>query len=1621
MRAIGVLLLLLALSAQKTNAAELFPFGTDVGDTKLTDASSSPITLKVPIKYFEDTQKTAFVSNNGVLSFDKPFDDLTDENIELKTVERTAIAAFFADTEGGNVYYREETSDEGLLTTTTELIKSTFQDATDFKALALFIATWDGVNPAQGAGANTYQIAIASDGDSSYVAIIYGNIEWTQSGEGQHAQGGFIAKDGRHQNLINSGTPGIKDLAALSNVVDKTGTFVFRISGSAPEDPRSVGTTEDEAQEDYDEEEYGDAPEGEANGPHPPEDVNTVEEDSLAEHAGAEESIAEPSPEPVEKDEEEESEAEPEPEPEAVDTSTTEEPVVTTETEDDEDEDGEPEVTDASENDIGETPVLAPPSKRPTPPKPEHSLSAEELSTPMTSLPEDADEQELEHRPDPPQIPIDEEQGPRRCSEIVADTDAACHRDGECVDLGHGYCCQCLPGYYGNGKECLKDGDPQRINGGFSGKINGHEIPQTELHTYVVTNDGRAYTALSQIPARLGRSLLLLEPVGGVMGWLFAKVESPAAYNGFQLTGGLFNRTVNLHIGEEHTVTITQEFSGRDIYHYFKAKVFVSGTLPELPEGVEVIYPDYQEEYRREGPGLLRSYSSQMVKVRTVEGEETQYRMTIDQQIRYKECSFRAFDKDSLVTLAVNQPHVIYDTAELIVRYASGNSVYGQRGAPQRRPHPEQTETVESDDTNDWDQQQEQLQQQREREQQHHGQHGQRGGDPCSTGEHYCKQPNMICTPFEPSYRCECERGYEVQIDASVQPLGWRCIDLDECIRGDHTCDPNAECWNIAGSFECRCKQGYHGNGQRCLRPCRAHEECHQWAECAAVDGFSGQSYCQCRGWYVGDGVEHCGPPGESAHVQHTQAAGHLCDGYECDRHADCMPSPSGGQECVCQAGFHGNGVQCERLITAEPEQDRRQPGRSGQDHRQPSRPDEPEIIGTVCRAHEECSDHGQCVYNNALGYYQCQCRPPYSGDGVRCFLEEGGCDKANNCAPDADCVFQRDEFGGAFLCLCKEGFSGDGYTCNPTRFSFGQQLGCDQMPNCHRDAQCMFDSGIGRHVCQCLQGYVGDGYSCEADGPPVSSGGAIGGSATYCREQTECHQNGHCVVRESDSAYVCECLPGFRGDGVSDCTPADECSPADSTSCPPNAECLYGDVERAYVCKCVAGFTGDGQRCDPHAAARSCDEDPRVCHANAQCTYNHQQADHVCVCRAGSHGDGYSSCTVVDTPRCNNCSQFGRCVQRSNGGWACECSLGYQGNGYLCTPLTTCLDDRSLCDTNADCVPGEHNFYICNCRYGYHGNGRTCTPDSQLRGETLLIGRGMAIIQRGLIADIAGKQVVVVPHQLAVGVDFDCQEERIVWSDISGHVIRSASLNGTDVKEMFAEALKSPEGIVVDWSSRNAYYTDSSKDEIGVVSLDGKYQKTLISEGLVNPRALAIDLRNRHLFYSDWHREKPIIGRVDLDGSNRMTFIDTDIHLPNGLVVLHQRRELCWVDAGQQRLACIGLDQRNRRVVYAPLEYPFGLTVHNEERFYWTDWKDNKVHSVSVYGEGYTSFQASIGGSGKVYGIAAVPDKCHGTDTECANNNGGCPYLCLPKAAGGVSCVCPENAKDLDGCEGSL
>lgn len=50
-----------------------------------------------------------------------------------------------------------------------------------------------------------------------------------------------------------------------------------------------------------------------------------------------------------------------------------------------------------------------------------------------------------------------------------------------------------------------------------------------------------------------------------------------------------------------------------------------------------------------------------------------------------------------------------------------------------------------------------------------------------------------------------------------------------------------------------------------------------------------------------------------------------------------------------------------------------------------------------------------------------------------------------------------------------------------------------------------------------------------------------------------------------------------------------------------------------------------------------------------------------------------------------------------------------------------------------------------------------------------------------------------------------------------------------------------SPEGLSIDWISRNIYWTDSSKDTLEVANLDNKLRKILFSDNLVNPRGIAV------------------------------------------------------------------------------------------------------------------------------------------------------------------------------------
>lgn len=74
------------------------------------------------------------------------------------------------------------------------------------------------------------------------------------------------------------------------------------------------------------------------------------------------------------------------------------------------------------------------------------------------------------------------------------------------------------------------------MNGKVTGMINDVQLNDADLHVYIVTEDGRTYTAISRVPPAIGSDLQVLTPLGGVVGWLFA-VSRNGAPNGFMVTG----------------------------------------------------------------------------------------------------------------------------------------------------------------------------------------------------------------------------------------------------------------------------------------------------------------------------------------------------------------------------------------------------------------------------------------------------------------------------------------------------------------------------------------------------------------------------------------------------------------------------------------------------------------------------------------------------------------------------------------------------------------------------------------------------------------------------------------------------------------------------------------------------------------------------------------------------------------------------------------------------------------------------------------------------------------------------------------------------------------------------
>ncbi|KAF5901726.1 nidogen-2 isoform X1, partial [Clarias magur] len=844
MKAAALLLQLSCLSRHVSalQRADLFPYGARSGDLTLQegdDETSAVITLNKPMHFYDTSFSKLYVATNGIISpHDLPMEkQYVDDGFPT---EFPVIAPFLADIDTskgkGAIYYRQ-TESPNILNRIAFEVQKGFPD-TRFTPTHAIIATWEDVAaytevtraPETPRQVNTFQAVVAYDEEDTYTFFLYpedglqffgtrpkemfnveielparvgftrGEIPYFILSRTEGPYFSITSNEQSVKNLYqtgNTGVPGVwlfhvGSADTFHNVVPPSGLSPLPTAASrkqalafqtTPEYPAGEYETEDEDEQEYDIDPDFQNP-GVTEFPQPAPDVSLL--GGLIQEADS--TLSTPYP-------------------------------------------YQEEVTLRPDSQTDQTtPANVPP---------------EEIINPVHPVPDQTLVEVYPINPNGQVFSVDEvdeiinsavieyaSENKETCDRFQQN----CNRNAYCADYPSGYCCHCHAGFYGNGRHCLPDGAPQRVNGKVNGMVSVGSTPvrlnNIDLHAYIVVSDGRAYTAISEVPEPLGWALMPVTPIGSLFGWLFA-LKLPNSHNGFNITGAEFTRhaDVTFYPGNQRLL-IVQTARGLDEQNYMNVETHLEGGVPFVPPGATIQIEPFAETYQYY-PSLITSNSVREFTIVSAQTGAEKFTYQLRQNITYRDCRHVPHAGAETLQLTVERIFAMYVKEERVLRYAITNKI-GQGG----------------DNTP-----------------------GHLQENPCYSGTHDC-DTTAQCVPGEGQhFTCVCATGYTGD--------GRNCYDVDECAEGLSSCGSHAQCVNLPGSHSCQCQSGFeHRHDTRTctdVDECRNHP-CHHHASCTNT---AGSFHCRCQAGFHGDGF-HCQRQPERPKTQ-------------CEHHRDSVQSPMEG------------------------------------------------------------------------------------------------------------------------------------------------------------------------------------------------------------------------------------------------------------------------------------------------------------------------------------------------------------------------------------------------------------------------------------------------------------------------------------------------------------------------------------------------------------------------------------------------------------------------------------------------------------------------------------------------------------------------------------------------------
>nr|XP_033471919.1 nidogen-2 isoform X3 [Epinephelus lanceolatus] len=1062
-----------------------------------------------------------------------------------------------------------------------------------------------------------------------------------------------------------------------------------------------------------------------------------------------------------------------------------------------------------------------------------------------------------------------------------------CSQNAFCSDYATGFCCHCRPGFYGNGRHCLPEGAPQRVSGKVSGTVTVGSTPvelnNIDLHAYIVVGDGRAYTAISEVPEPVGWALMPLAPIGELFGWLFA-LELPNSQAGFKITGAEFTRRAEVifYPGNQR-LSIIQTGRGLDDHNHLTVDTVINGNVPFLPPAAEVTMEPFKETYQYY-PSVATSTSVREFSVVSAERGSESFSFQLKQNITYRDCRHdnRAAVQETL-QITMERVFVMYVKEERILRYAITNKI-SPVGAEGTGP-----ELV----------------------------------NPCYAGNHDC-DTTAQCIPLEgQAFQCQCATGYRGD--------GRNCYDIDECAEGLSSCGAHAECMNLPGSHRCQCQSGYEFgfDGRTCVDVDECSTSpCHIDARC--INGL-GSFQCQCQPGFYGDGFFCSQQQGQTGRPK-----------SQCEQHRDSLQSGAehGGRPIVgafipqCDSDGRYRPLQChgstghcwcvdergqERAGTRTP------PGTAPTDC---DKPDVPERPKTFCEQHRDsvqttnpegypipgvfvpqCDSNGQYTAQQCHGSTgHCWCvdirgqeragtRTPPGEPTVDCDKPEEPERPKTHCEHHRDSVQTTSPEGypivGAHVPQCDEngryiplqchGSTGHCWCVDST----GQERpGTRTLPGTQRK-DCDKPDEPERPKTHC-EHHRDRAQTTSPEGYP-----RVGAYVPRCDDDgqylpRQCHgSTGHCWCVDSNGQE----RTGTRTPPGAPRVDCDKPVPVAPTQRPES-------VCERWRTSLIEHYGGkpDSQQYVPQ-----CEPDgqfsPVQCYGETTYCW--------CVDQDGREVPGTRSHDVVK-PAClpSVAPPTMRPLPRPDvtPPTHTEITLLYaQGQKIGALPLNGTRLDASRSKT----LLTLHGSIVVGIAYDCKENQVYWTD---LSARTI----NRASMVAGAEPEILISSNLVSPEGLAV----DVKRRLMFWVDSNPDMIESANLDGSRRRTLFDTDLVNPRAIIVVSSTGTLYWTDWNREapKIESSSVDGQNRRVVVSDGIGLPNALTYDSSSGQVCWADAGTKR--LECVSPDGSGRRV-VHPSLNYPFSMV--YYRNHFYYTDWRRDGVIAVSKDTSQITDEYLP------------------------------------------------------------------------------------------------------